>query len=93
LISAPNALEGIKLVQARIPDLILMDIYLPGIDGLEAFKRLQAIDTVKNIPVFALTASAMDSDIKKTMKLGFEDYITKPIDVLKFLTAIDKVWV
>lgn len=92
LISAPNAMEGIEIAQAQIPDLILMDIHLPEMDGLTAFKKLQEIEKVKNIPVFALTADAMASDIQKAMKLGFKDYITKPIDVPKFLTAIDKVW-
>ncbi|MBC8283706.1 MAG: response regulator [Nitrospinae bacterium] len=91
LISAPNALEGIKLAQSQTPDLILMDIHLPEIDGIEAFKRLQAIEKVKDIPVFALTADAMDADIKKAMKLGFKDYITKPINVPRFLEAIDTV--
>ncbi len=92
LISAPNAIEGIEIAQTQIPDLILMDIHLPEMDGIEAFKKLQEIEKVKNIPVFALTAGAMDSDIKRAMKLGFKDYITKPIDVPKFLTAIDKIW-
>lgn len=91
LISAPNALEGIEIAQAQIPDLILMDIHLPGMDGIEAFKKLQEIEKVKNIPIFSLTADAMASDIQKAMKLGFRDYITKPIDVPKFLTAIEKV--
>jgi signal transduction histidine kinase/CheY-like chemotaxis protein len=92
LISAPNAMEGIEIAQTQIPDLILMDINLPEMGGIEAFKKLQEIEKVKNIPVFALTADAMDSDIKKAMRLGFKDYITKPIDVLKLLTAIDRIW-
>lgn len=91
LISAPDALQGIKMAQTQIPDLILMDIHLPEMDGIEAFKRLQAIEKVKNIPVIALTADAMDADIKRATRLGFKDYITKPINVSKFLAAIDDV--
>lgn len=92
LISAPNALKVIEIAQTHIPDLILMDIHLPEMDGIEAFKKLQEIEKVKNIPVFALTADAMASDIQKAMKLRFKNYITKPIDVPKLLIAIDKIW-
>jgi signal transduction histidine kinase len=91
LISASNAMKGIEIAQTQIPDLILMDIHLPGMDGIEAFKKLQEIEKIKNIPVSALTADAMASDIKKIMVLGFKDCITKPIDVPKFLTAIDRI--
>ena len=90
LLSAFNAPDGIKKAQDHIPDLILMDINLPGMDGREALKKLQNIDAVKNIPVFALTADAMEVDIKKTLDMGFKDYITKPIDVPKFLERIDR---
>jgi signal transduction histidine kinase len=91
LLSAPNALDGIKMALALAPDLILMDINLPDMHGTEAFQRLQTITDTKNIPVIALTADAMDVDIKKAMNMGFADYITKPIDVPKFLKIIDKV--
>lgn len=89
LISAQSALEGIDIAQNQIPDLILMDIHLPGMDGITAFKRLQLIDKVKNIPVIALTAAAMDVDIKKALNMGFKEYVTKPIDVPRFLKAIE----
>jgi signal transduction histidine kinase len=91
LLSAPNALDGIKVAQTQTPDLIFMDIHLPGMNGIEAFKSLQSLDKVKDIPVIALTADAMDADIKSALKMGFKDYITKPIDVHKFLIAINKV--
>ncbi|MBN4079762.1 response regulator, partial [bacterium AH-315-C08] len=93
LLSAPNALDGIKIAEAITPDLILMDIHLPGMDGLEAFKKLQALDKTEGIPVLALTADAMDGDIKKAINMGFHSYITKPIDVPKFLEAVDKILV
>jgi signal transduction histidine kinase/ActR/RegA family two-component response regulator len=91
LISSANALDGIKVAQDHLPDLILMDIHLPGMDGLEAFEKLQGISETKNIPVIALTADAMTIDIKKAIDLGFHSYITKPIEVEKFITTIDSV--
>jgi CheY-like chemotaxis protein len=90
LISAPNALDGIEIAQAQNPELILMDIHLPGMDGIEAFKKLRAMDKTKNIPIIALTADAMNEDVKKALDMGFSDYITKPIDAPKLLIAIDK---
>jgi signal transduction histidine kinase len=91
LFSSPNALDGIKTAKVLIPDLILMDIHLPRMDGLEAFKELQANEVTRNIPVIALTADAMDSDIRKALDMGFHSYITKPINVPKFLEAVDIV--
>jgi signal transduction histidine kinase/ActR/RegA family two-component response regulator len=91
LISSANALDGIKIAQAHLPDLILMDIHLPGMDGIAAFKKLQGISETENIPVIALTADAMTIDVKKAIDLGFHSYITKPIDVDKFFKTIDRV--
>lgn len=92
LLSASTALIGIEIAQSENPDLILMDIHLPGMDGIAAFKKLQALSETKNIPVIALTADAMDVDIKKALDIGVRDYITKPIDVPKFLKTIDEVF-
>jgi CheY-like chemotaxis protein len=91
LLTASNALDGIEMAQSKIPDLILMDIHLPDMNGLEAFKKLQSINQTKKIPVIALTADAMDLDIKRAMDTGFTDYLTKPIDVPNFLETIDDV--
>jgi signal transduction histidine kinase/CheY-like chemotaxis protein len=90
-LSATNALNGIELAKVETPDLILMDIHMPGMDGIEAFKKLQSLSETKDIPVIALTADAMSADINIALNIGFNDYITKPIDVLKFLNTIDKV--
>jgi CheY-like chemotaxis protein len=92
LFSASNAIEGIELAQVVVPDLILMDIQMPEMDGRTAFKKLQTIHKTKNIPVIALTADAMDADIKKALDMGFHSYITKPIDVPRFLDTIDKIF-
>jgi CheY-like chemotaxis protein len=91
LLSAPTALIG--MAQSEVPDLILMDIHMPGMDGLTAFKQLQTINVTKDIPVVALTADAMNGDIKKAMDMGFKGYITKPIDVPKLLKIIDELLV
>jgi signal transduction histidine kinase/CheY-like chemotaxis protein len=89
-LSASNALEGIEIAKAQVPDLILMDIHMPDMDGLIAFKKLKSIDETKAIPIIAVTADAMDKNIKKAMNMGFKDYITKPIDLGKFLISIEK---
>jgi signal transduction histidine kinase len=93
LLLSPNALDGIKMALALAPDLILMDINLPDLSGKEAFKRLQTISETKKIPVIALTADAMAGDIKNALGMGFVGYITKPIDVPKFLDIINKALV
>ena len=79
-----------RIAQSETSGLILMDIHMLGMDCLTAFKKLQTMNETKNIPVIALTADAMDSDIKKALDIGFKDYINKPIDVPKFLTMIDE---
>ena len=91
VLSAKTATAGIELARTETPDLILMDIHLPGMDGLAAFKILQSINETKHIPVIALTADAMDRDIKKANDMGFKDYITKPIDIPIFLEKIERV--
>lgn len=86
---AVNGTSGIELALNDVPDLILMDINMPGIDGLTAFKNLSEHPKTKLIPVIAISADAMESDIKHAMDLGFHSYITKPIDVNNFLKIID----
>lgn len=91
LISESNAIDGIELAKNQTPNLILMDIQMPGMDGITAFKKLQMTKETQEIPVIALTADAMNGDMKKALDLGFIDYITKPIDVVNFLNKIDKI--
>lgn len=86
---AVNGKSGIELSLNDEPDLILMDINMPGMDGLTAFKNLADNPKTKSIPVIAVSADAMESDIKIAMDLGFHSYITKPIDVTNFLQIID----
>jgi len=84
IIQAETAEEGIKLARAELPDLILMDISLPGMDGLEATGILKQDPTTKDITVIALTAHAMRGDEEKAMVAGCIGYITKPIDTREF---------
>ncbi|MCK5546456.1 MAG: response regulator [Rhodospirillaceae bacterium] len=86
---AETAEEGIKIAQDKNPDIIIMDINLPGMNGIEALKILQSMEETKNIPVVALSANAMPHDIERGMKVGFVRYLTKPIDINMFLKAVD----
>lgn len=85
---ADSAEEGIQLAQALSPHLILMDIGLPGMDGLRATHILKSNPQTKDIPVVALTAHAMSTDREKVLSAGCNGYITKPIDTRTFLKTI-----
>ena len=91
LLSATRALDGIEIAKSEIPDLILMDIRLPDMDGLTAFKELQLIKEIKNIPVIALTANALEDEAQNALKLGFKNYLTKPLNIEGFLKTVDKL--
>ena len=84
-----HAKMGIDIAQALKPDLILMDINLPDIDGIEALKRLKNFEETHDIPVIAMSANAMKRDIDRAMAEGFKAYITKPFDIGKFRKMIE----
>ncbi len=90
-LSAIEPVAGLECAQQEKPDLILLDIFLPGMDGYEVLKRLQAAPETANIPVVALSANAMRDDIVKGHEAGFIDYLSKPIDVAGFLQTINKL--
>ncbi len=90
IIQAGTAEEGIKLARAESPDLILMDISLPGMDGLEATGDLKQNPTTKDIPVIAITAHAMKGDEKKALAAGCAGYIMKPIDTRAFPKTVTR---
>ena len=85
---AESAEDGLALVARERPALILMDIHLPGIDGIEALRRLRADAGTRDIPVLAVTASAMTHDRQKILAAGFDGYQSKPISVRPFLAAV-----
>ena len=89
LLSAVDGNLGVELARAHRPDVILMDINLPGISGIEAMKILRADASTAHIPIVALSANAMPDDIEKSLKSGFFNYITKPIKVDQFMDALD----
>jgi len=88
LLTAYNAELGLDLAKSAHPDLILMDINLPGLNVIEAMKQLQDTTITKNIPVIAITTTAIPKNVQDELKAGFRDYITKPIDVPKFIRII-----
>ena len=90
LLTAANGDSGIAVARRSLPDVILMDINLPGINGFEALKILRSDPATEHIPVIALTASAMPLDIERGVKAGFFRYITKPIKINEFMEALDR---
>ena len=91
LLSARDGVTGIKMALASLPDVVLMDINLPGISGIEALKILADNPTTAHIPIVALSANAIPSDIEKGLEAGFFRYLTKPIKVSQFLETLDMV--
>jgi two-component system cell cycle response regulator DivK len=87
-IEAGTGEDAVRLAKARIPDLVLMDIQLPGMDGITALGQLRADPATRAIPVIAVTASAMTHDRKKIMAAGFDGYQSKPIKVKEFMDAV-----
>jgi CheY-like chemotaxis protein len=88
VIEAIDAEKGMQLARKNHPDLILMDIQLPGMDGLSATKILKADPVLQEIPIVALTSHAMEGDDKKALAAGCDGYIPKPIDTKNFLPTI-----
>jgi len=80
--------QGVDMALAQLPDLILMDMSLPVIDGWEATRRVRANDVTRTIPVIALTAHAMAGDREKAMEAGCDDYDTKPVEITRLLGKI-----
>ena len=90
IVEAMDAETGLRLAREEKPILILMDIQLPGMDGLEATRQLKADSNLKGIPVVALTGFAMQGDQEKAIEAGCDGYLTKPVEVSEVLETIDK---
>src|SRR5689334_13450754 len=88
ILPAPSAEAGIQLAAHELPDLILMDVALPGMDGLTATQRLKEDPRTQRIPVIALTAHAMPGDADRALAAGCAGYITKPIDTRRFPATV-----
>jgi len=87
-LEATDGKQGVDMARAKMPDLILMDIQMPVMDGFEAISILKADPVTKSTPIIALTAFAMQGDREKCMEAGYNDYITKPLDTRAFVTKV-----
>jgi two-component system cell cycle response regulator DivK len=81
VLGAGSGEEGVDLARTELPDLVLMDLGLPGIDGAEALRRLRADPATAGVPVVAVTAFAMDDDRERSRRAGFDGFLPKPIDI------------
>ena len=89
LLTAVDANTGILLAQSHLPALILMDINLPGMSGIDALKILREDPETEHIPVIALSANAMPRDVEKGLQAGFFRYLTKPIKIHEFMDTLE----
>ena len=87
---AENGQQGVEMALSELPDLILMDLSLPIMDGWEATKNIKADEKGKNIPIIALSAHAMEEHKKSAMEAGCNDYDTKPVDLKRLMSKISQ---
>ena len=87
---ATDGEQGVELAKAKIPNLILMDIMMPKMDGLEATRIIKADTNTKHIPIIALTSYAMKGDGERTIDAGCDGYIAKPVDIQEVLKAVEQ---
>ena len=91
VLMAIDGLQGVELAEASCPDIILMDLSLPVMDGMEALRQLRARPNTKSIPVVALTAHAFVSDRQNALDQGFDEYESKPVNLPQLLRKIDSL--
>ena len=91
IIEAETGEEGVRLAQERRPGLVLMDIRLPGIDGIQALARLRTEVATREIPVMAMTASVMAGDRQRVLDAGFDAFQSKPIQIRDFVAAVEQL--
>jgi two-component system cell cycle response regulator DivK len=87
-LEATTGAQAVELATEHTPDLVLMDIRLPDIDGVEALSRLRADERTASIPVLAVTAQAMQDDRERFLTAGFDNYLSKPVDVVELINAV-----
>jgi len=91
VIFAVNGQEGVDLAASERPDIILMDMSLPVLDGWEATRRVKADDTTSRVPIIGLTAHAMSGDREKAIAAGCDDYDTKPVEIERLIGKIERL--
>ena len=90
-VEAVTGEDGVRLAAERMPDLVLMDIQLPGMNGIQALGELRADPATADIPVIAVTASVMQQDRKHITEAGFDAYLGKPLDLKEFLHTVKRI--
>lgn len=90
ILKATSGEEALRVTSESTPDLILMDIHLPGMDGLSVVRQMKEDNRTRNVPILALTAHAMRGDRDRFLQAGCDGYISKPIDVKTFIPAIQR---
>jgi two-component system cell cycle response regulator DivK len=91
LIEAVTGEDGLTMAETHVPDLILMDIQLPGLDGYEVTRRIKANPALRHIPVIAVTSYALSGDDVKALEAGCDGYVTKPFDPVELLAKIQEL--
>jgi two-component system, cell cycle response regulator DivK len=89
-LEAATGAEGVRLALEGRPDLVLMDIQLPDIDGIEALRQIRAVSALDAVPVIAVSASVMPDDQQKIVTSGFDAFVTKPIDLKRFVDTVQR---
>jgi len=87
-LEATTGSQAVELAQRHIPDVVLMDVQLPDLDGVEALRRIRTDARTAFVPVVAVTAQAMDGDRERFLRAGFDDYLPKPVDVAELLGLV-----
>ncbi len=91
VLEAPGGREALEILELHLPDLVLLDLQLPNDTGFKVLKRIRSDTRISSLRVAALTAFAMQGDREKGFAAGFDDYITKPIDVSAFRSSVDRL--
>jgi two-component system cell cycle response regulator DivK len=89
-LEAATGEQGVERAVDHRPDLVLMDVQLPGIDGVEALRRLRGDERTASVPVLALTAQAMDGDRERFLAAGFDGYLSKPVDIADLVSTVNR---
>lgn len=90
-LTAEDGLQGVARATDSIPDLVLCDLQMPGIDGLEVARRLRLDDRTRHLPLVAVTAFARDDDRERALQAGFDHYMSKPIEPEQFLALVGRI--